>query len=164
MISRKHLDARVALPLHGLIEGVLVNQIPGGVGVGVLPSRDLTPLPGVYSAGFRDIFDRMIHPCVVNQFERGRILVEKKFGNDRTQWPSPWQMGWLIRNGLARGGKVHFDLRHARNPSAVRWHELTICAEEQGTPILGNFVNVGDLIVLSIEMEESLAGPLPFCP
>jgi hypothetical protein len=69
-------------------------------------------------------------------------------------------MGWLIRNGLAHGGTVHFDLR--RNPSLVCWRGLSISASQQGDTILGNFVNVGDLIVMTLDMEEDLAGPLPF--
>ena len=35
-------------------------------------------------------------------------------------------------------------------------------ASQQGDTILGNFVNVGDLIVMTLDMEEDLAGPLPF--
>ena len=99
---------------------------------------------------------------VVNQFERGILAIKGKFSADRTKWPSPWQMGWLIRNGLAHGGKVHFDLRRDPNPHPVIWRGLSITAKQQGEVILGNFVNVGDLIVLSIEMEEDLNGPLPF--
>jgi hypothetical protein len=32
----------------------------------------------------------------------------------------------------------------------------------QGQTILGNFLNVGDAIVLSIEMEQSLSGKVPW--
>ena len=106
----------------------------------------------------------MIHPYVVNQFERGRHAIEGKFSTDRIKWPPSWQLGWLIRNGLAHGGAVHFDLRRNPNPSPVSWHGLSISAAQQGNRILGNFVNVGDLIVLSLEMEEALAGALPFVP
>jgi hypothetical protein len=77
-------------------------------------------------------------------------------------------MGWLIRNGLAHGGTVHFDLRRNPkpnpNPNPVIWHGLSISAKQQDEVILGNFVNVGDLIVLSLEMEEGLNGPLPSVP
>ena len=68
------------------------------------------------------------------------------------------------RKVLTHGGAVHFDLRRNQNPSPVIWHGLSISAAQQGNPILGNFVNVGDLIVLSLEMEEALAGALPFVP
>lgn len=57
---------------------------------------------------------------------------------------------------------MHFDLRRKPNPRPVRWHGLSIDADYQGHMILGNLVNVGDLIVLSLEMEEELAGPIPF--
>ena len=44
------------------------------------------------------------------------------------------------------------------------WHGLSISTKQQDEEILGNFVNVGDLIVLSLEMEEDLNGPLPSVP
>jgi hypothetical protein len=164
VITCKHLDARVALPLHGPIQDALQNRQPEGVGIGVLNGRGSIPTSGFESAGFKDLFDRMIHPYVVNQFERGKLAIKGKFSADRTKWPSPWQMGGLIRNGLAHGGKVHFDLRRNPNPNPVIWRGLSISARQQDEVILGNFVNVGDLIVLSLEMEEDLNGPLPFAP
>ncbi len=164
VIICKHLDSRVALPLHGPIADALQNRFPEGIGIGVLQGRGSILTPGFESAGFRDFFDRMIHPYVVNQFEQGRPSIEKRYSTDRSKWPAPWQMGWLIRNGLAHGGMVHFELRRNPNPSPVCWHGLTISAKQQGKPILGNFVNVGDLIVLSLEMEEDVAGALPFVP
>ncbi len=77
-------------------------------------------------------------------------------------WPAPWQMAWCIRNGLSHGGNVAFDLKRTPNPEPVRWRGLTIERSHQGQPILGNFVNIGDLIILSLDMEESRSGPLPF--
>ena len=164
VIMCRHLDSRVALPLHGLIDDVLQNRIPEGVGIGVLHGRGSSLTRAFQSAGFSDLFDRMIHPYVVNQFERGRVSIEERFSSDRTKWPAAWRMGWLIRNALAHGGTVHFDLRRTSNPIPVCWRGLSISASRQGDTILGNFVNVGDLIVLSLEMEEDLAGSLPSVP
>ena len=164
LISCKHLDKRVVLPLHGPIEDALNNRRPQGIGVGVVNGRGSVPAAGFESPGFRDLFDRMIHPYVVNQFERGRLSIEEKFSPKRTQWPEAWQMGWLIRNGLAHGGTVHFDLRHNPNPSPVSWRGLSISEKLQGAHILGNLLNVGDLIVLTLEMEEDLGGQLPYLP
>jgi hypothetical protein len=75
-------------------------------------------------------------------------------------------MATPVADGLAHGGRVHFDLRRNPNPNSnpVIWHGLSISAKQQDEAILGNFVNVGDLIVLSLEMEEDLNGPLPFVP
>jgi len=106
----------------------------------------------------------MIHPYVIYQFERGRPAIEGKFSADRTKWPLPWRMGWLIRNGLTHCGTVHFDLRRNPNPKPVIWHGLSISAKQQDEVILVRLVNVGDLIVLSLEMEEHLDGPLPSVP
>lgn len=162
VIVCKQLDSRVVLPLHGPIQDALVNRLPQGLAVGVLPGRGTIPTQLFESSGFNDLFNRMIHPYLVNQFERGKPSIEGMFKGGRHKWPSAWQMGWLIRNGLSHGGIVHFDLKRNPNPHPVSWHDLKIGAQHQGDQILGNFVNVGDLIVLSLEMEEALAGPLPF--
>lgn len=162
VIVCKHLNARVVLPLHGPIQDVLFNQLPEGLAVGVLPGRGSPPVHAFESLGSKDLFNQMIHPYIVNQFERGKSSVDRMFKGGRNKWPPAWQMGWLIRNGLSHGGTVHFDLKRNRSPYPVRWHDLTIGVKQQGDQILGNFVNVGDLIVLSLEMEEALAGPLPF--
>jgi len=44
----------------------------------------------------------------------------------------------------------------------VHWRGLTISIDHQDQPILGNLLNVGDLIVLSLEMEEAISGALPW--
>ena len=92
----------------------------------------------------------------------------QKYHSDRTQLPDAWQMAWVIRNGLSHNGKVHFDppkqtsKKTPKLPAPVHWQGLKIGPEHQGQTILGNFLNVGDLIVLSIEMEQSLSGKVPW--
>ncbi len=164
VITCQHLDARVALPLHRPIEDALQNRQSDGVGIGVLDGRGSIHTSGFESARFKDLFDRMIHPYVVNQFERGRLAIEGKFSLDRSKWQPPGQMGWPIRNGLAHGGTVRFGLRRNPNPNPVIWHDLSIFVKHQDEVILGNFANDGDLIVLSLEMEEDLNVPLPSVP
>ena len=83
--------------------------------------------------------------------------VQAQFGTNRTSWPDAWQMGWMVRNGISHGGLVHFK---NDNQQGVTWNELEITPNEQGTQILGTLVNQGDLVLLLIDMEESLAGPL----
>ena len=71
-------------------------------------------------------------------------------------------MVWCIRNGLSHGGCISFSLKSDPDPSPVKWRGLCIDKSHQGKSILGNLVNVGDLIALSIDMEEFRSGRLPF--
>jgi hypothetical protein len=103
-------------------------------------------------------------PFLTNQYERHQVELFEKHKGDRTKLPDPWQAAWLIRNGLSHNGKVHFDLKRKPTHAPVRWRDLLITTDHQGHQILGNFVNIGDLMVLSLDMEEALTGPLPWVP
>lgn len=165
VIACKHLDARVVLPLHGPIEDALEGKQPNAIGVGVIASRETARRPDDFNTlGFKTLFDILIQPFLTNQYERHRAELFQKYKNDRTQLPNPWQMAWLIRNGLSHNGKVHFDRERKLIHAPVSWRELVITTDHQDHPILGNFVNIGDLIVLSLDMEEVLTGPLPWQP
>ena len=165
VIGCKHLDSRVVLPLHGPIEDALANHQPNGIGIGVLPSRVTPPKPDDFmTTGFKTLFDTLVQPYLTNQFERHRIAMFKKHGGDRTKLPDAWQMAWAVRNGLSHNGRVHFDVhpKAKKDPDPVHWRGLTISIDHQDQPILGNFLNVGDLIVLSLDMEEAISGALPW--
>lgn len=171
VIECKHLDMRVVLPLHGPIEAAIQNVKPQVITVGVLPGRSLGDSPVQHHLnGFGEIFDTLMQPYLTNQFERHKVAMLQKNHSDRTKLPDAWQMAWVIRNGLSHNGKVHFDppkqtsKKPPKLPAHVHWQGLKIGPEHQGQTILGNFLNVGDLIVLSIEMEQSLSGKVPWLP
>ncbi len=90
--------------------------------------------------------------------------------SDWTKLPQAWQMAWAIRNGLSHNGKVHFRPPKQTSkkppqtpaPAPVHWRGLKIGPENQGQIILGNLLNFGDLIVLSLDMGEELAGKVPW--
>lgn len=111
----------------------------------------------------------MIQAFLVNHFERGRETIENRHTTHRPSWPSPWQMGWLVRNGLSHDGGVYFKSskngdKGGSKPKPVHWRGLAIRPEDQGTPILGNLVSFGDLIILALEMEEAERGAIPWKP
>jgi len=165
VIECKYLDMRVALPLHGPIEAAIQNVKPQVITVGVLAGRSLGAAPMQHHLnGFREIFDTLMQPYLTNQFERHKVAMLQKHHSDRTKLPDAWQMAWVIRNGLSHNGKVHFDTPKtpSKIPAPVHWQGLRIGPEHQGQTILGNLLNIGDLIVLSIEMEQSLSGKVPW--
>jgi hypothetical protein len=169
VIDCRHINARVVLPLHGFIEHALGGLPLVGMGVGVLPGRRRALSDPTLTSGFRDVFDRMIQPFLVNHFVRGRETIEKRHTEKRPSWPSSWQMGWLVRNALSHDGKVYFESgkrgdQGRTTPKPVHWRGLEIRPEDQGTPILGNLVSFGDLIILALEMEEAERGPIPWIP
>jgi hypothetical protein len=169
VIECKYLDARVVLPLHGPIEAAIENVEPQVISVGVLPGRasGATPLQHQLS-GFVKIFDTLMQPYLTNQYERHKAAMLQRHHSDRTKLPQAWQMAWAIRNGLSHNGKVHFEppkqtsKKPPQTPAPVHWRGLKIGPENQGQIILGNLLNFGDLIVLSLDMEEELAGKVPW--
>ena len=163
VIECKHLDACVVLPLHGPIEDAIQNKMPDGVGIGVLPGRLLEQATDeFFTPGFKSLFDMLIQPFLVNQYERNRELMFARHQNDRTKLPDSWQMAWIIRNGLSHNGKVNLNLKI--NPKPVNWRGLLITKENQDQEILGNFLNIGDLLVLSLDMEEAISGTIATVP
>ncbi len=103
--------------------------------------------------------DALFQPFVVNYYERHVADIRTRYGGNTNVWPDAWQMGWMVRNAVSHGGYVHFR-DSTRQP--VRWGGLEVSPKDQGTKILGNIINYGDLILLMIAMEESRAVPIPY--
>ena len=162
VIECRHLKRAVVLPLHGFIELALHEKRPPGLGIGLLTNQLPRKHFQIQTNGFDTLFARVIHPYVVNLFERRRSANEARFSKSRLKWTDSWQMGWLVRNALSHNGRVHFNLESQPEPKPVSWHGLSFDKNDQGRPLLGSLINAGDLIVLSIEMTEDLDGPLPY--
>jgi hypothetical protein len=164
VIQCKHIDYRIVIPLKGPFEAAIQNRPPESLYVGIVPGGKLTAIanPVVDTPALLGLFEAAIQPCLINQFTRHIGEIRSTHSKHRHLWPDAWQMAWCIRNGLAHGGCVTFSLKDDPDPSPVKWRGLSIDKSHQGKSILGNLVNVGDLIALSIDMEEARSGPLPF--
>ena len=132
--------------------------------IGILPGGKLKVIakPAINTPALLGLFEAAIQPCLVNQYTRYIGDIQSSHSKRCHKWLDAWQMAWCIRNGLSHGGCISFSLKSDPDPSAVKWRGLYIDKSHQGKSILGNLVNVGDLIALSIDMEEFQSGRLPF--
>ncbi len=155
-----HLLKRVVrLPLVGPVGAALAGTLPNTISItiedasGPGSSSDVAQQPG----NLQNVLTHIFHPMLVNYFERHRSALEARFGSDRTNWPSSWQMGWLVRNGLSHGNRVYFE-RHTARP--VSWGGVTLSPTDNGTQLVFGILNQADIILLLFEMEETLFAPL----
>jgi hypothetical protein len=155
-----HLLKRyVRLPLVGPVGAALSNRLPDYFHITV---EDSTPAAAPLAHNFqsetlRSMLTAIFHPMVVNYFERHRPQLEAKFSSDRTAWPAAWQMGWLVRNGLSHGNKVHFERASAR---PVTWQGVSLGPMDSGRQLVFGILNQADLLLLLFEMEDTLFTPL----
>lgn len=75
--------------------------------------------------------------------------------------PTHGRCGWRVRNAFSHGGLVHFQ--NAKQ-SPVQWRGLTLSPTDNGTRLLRDRLNEVDLVVLVLDMEEDLHGPLQQVP
>ncbi len=152
-IEAKHLLKEVRLPLYGPVQAAMMNAQPDEVHLSVVDARTPSALL-FWTSGFQSFADALFLPFLVSFHQRSRDAVVAKFGQARTAWPAPWQMSWALRNATSHGGKV-FE-RLTQKP--VRWHGITFDPADETTKCLTAMVNGADILLLMIEMEESLSG------
>lgn len=89
----------------------------------------------------------------INYFERFRLDIEQKFGNDTTNWPTDWNFARVVRNSISHSGCVNFQNLSA---APVSWLGLTYSPADNGRKVLFYDLWFGDLIYLMIDMDRSL--------
>lgn len=107
---------------------------------------DIPSATPAFLAPFRTLF--------VDYFEQFKPEIQAKFGG-LIAWPASWRMGWVVRNAMAHDGKIFFD--HPKK-SPVTWRQLTIAISDNGTPLLNDLMQPGDLFHLLFEMEGDRTG------
>jgi hypothetical protein len=152
-IEAKHLDVQIRLPLTGPIQVALSNKKPDVIQITVEPKAK-GPDFKAKTQGFLAVVNAIFMSFAVNYYENNVFHVRSRFQGDRTKWPDCWQMGWVVRNCASHGGKVYYQ-----SARPVTWRGLTVSAESNGQP-LTDLLMMGDMLVLLIEMEESLWGQM----
>ena len=90
---------------------------------------------------------------IVNYFERGRVAIEQRHGNDPKDWPSVWNFARVVRNSVAHRNEVSF--RNARS-QGVSWRGLEYSPEENGRRVLNGDLWAADLIYLMLDLDEAV--------
>lgn len=152
-IEAKHLLKEVRLPLYGPVQAAMMNAQPDEIHLSEVHGKTKSPLL-FWTSGFQNFVDALFLPFLVNFHQRNRDALIKGFSQDRTSWPAAWQMSWALRNAASHGGKV-FE-KATQKP--VMWQGITFGPGDEPAKCLTSMVNGADLLLLMIEMEESLCG------
>jgi hypothetical protein len=112
-------------------------EIPGGISLNVLKRPS----------------ERVFASLYTSYFERGRRLVEARFGMDVSGWPAVWNFGRVVRNAFAHGGQVSIT-----NPNAlpVTWRGVTLGPAENGREIFFNDLAYAEIVILLSELDAAV--------
>jgi hypothetical protein len=92
----------------------------------------------------------------VEYFEAFRPWLDKNVSRDFYIWPSRWNFARVVRNAIVHNsGRVYWnDPKPSSLP--ISWYGLTYSNATNRRHIIGPDLNVGDLVILLLEMNEAL--------
>ena len=96
----------------------------------------------------------LMTPIYVDFFEKHRRWLRAQFGGDPNSWPMLFNFARALRNFISHNaGRVDFE--NSKAP-AVSWHSLSYAYANNGSLVLGQDIDIGDLIVLLFELGDEL--------
>lgn len=143
----------IRLPLHGPIEAVIANRKPDEIQITILEYNALSKGSKPEISALQDTLNYVFSPYFITFYERNYEDAESKFGKEYATWPSSWRAAWVVRNALSHNGRVYY--KDATTPG-VTWRGLKISPADQDTKLLGEKLNICDLLILLLDMEHDL--------
>jgi len=117
--------------------------------------RKIGPQLGPIVFGYKGATLAVVTSLYVTFFEQHREWLRATYGSDTKKWPGFFNFARTIRNFIVHhDGRVHFE-----NPKAasVQWHHLSYSPADEGKQAVGhNYISVGDMLVLTIELGDAL--------
>lgn len=138
-------------------EAMTRNIIPSGFELMFATEEGKTvgPQLGPVMFGYKGASMAVVCSLYVTFFEQHRAWLKGNYGSDVANWPRMFNFARVIRNFIVHhDGRVHFE-----NPRAasVQWHHLTYSPADEGKQAVGhNYISVGDILVLLIELGDAL--------
>ncbi|MBL0919883.1 MAG: hypothetical protein IBJ14_14365 [Hydrogenophaga sp.] len=148
----------VRLPEIGPIEHMMAGTTPTSILIGVEPAANLPAHQTARALGTNlDILGALF----TTFFEVGKEWLLANVSADPRGWPPTWRFARLVRNSIAHGGALHITNANAASES---WYALTYSSALNNKKIIGTDLGTGDLLILLLEMSDSLdalGAPLP---
>lgn len=151
----KHLSKEVHLPIFGPVKSALAGSTPYLIEVSIKSLNQTPPSYKTKISGFAVALEKIFQPFFVNYYERNLDQIKKKFGEIDKDAPSVWQMSWVVRNAMAHNGCIYF--RNQNHPP-ISWQGLVVSPADNGKKMFNEILSAADLIIMMLEMEESIAG------
>jgi hypothetical protein len=121
--------------------------------IDIEPKNVPTPQNAQSTSAFEDLLHNAIAPPFVNYYETWNEWLITNVSTDPYQWPTVWNFARIVRNAATHGYNVNWN--NDRAP-AISWHHLTYSASDNGRPLIGAELRLGDLLVLMFEMDSEL--------
>ena len=99
------------------------------------------------------VFLNVILHFFVEFFEKNKSWIKSKFGQHHKFWPPTWQFAKVVRDAASHDGAIKIT-DQAFVP--VSWHNLTYGLDQNGRQIFGVDLSLADILILMIEMSETL--------
>lgn len=140
----------IKLPLHGVIESALNNKKADAIEVGIECKAAPKEKYQRSVSSIKTTLDNIFSPHFVVYFERHKDSIDK---GPKRRFAPPWDMAWAIRNALSHNGRIHFS---NSSYAPISWNQLTVTPDMEGTVVMGNLINIADLVLLMMDMDQCL--------
>jgi hypothetical protein len=154
----RQFDAELRLPNGGVVE-TLIQSIPvNSIEIGILEKSFNFHEAGEgetllrLGKNFTNIETKLITPFFVEFFEDYRPWIDANLSRDFTKWPNDWQFGRIVRNAAAHNAVSINDQKFV----PVNWYGLSYGPAQHGRPIFDSDMGLADIVILMIEMNDSL--------
>lgn len=152
-------DYSLAIPLRGPLENALADKQPTYIEIGITSdiAENAKELPDakLRTGGLQAVMAHISAPIFLMFFERYNDWLNAAYGRDSTEkWPATLNFARVIRNACAHGA-ITF-----RNPNAnsVKWRDLTYSPADNGKPIIGTDLKLGEILALMFDASDTLDG------
>lgn len=160
-------DVAVTIPAHRALRESVTNQPPSDLEVAVFSGNwtghadalwkrleSSGPQPHLHEAtGTHSLYWRTAGAHLSLYFEEYIEWIRAKAQYDKSRFNPIWNFARVVRNAVNHGGTINIDDKTA---TPVRWHKLEYGYEARGREISRD-LDVGDLIILMLEMDAQLA-------
>lgn len=147
----------IRFPALAPTEAMTTNITPSGFELvfAADEGKKAGPQLGPVMFGYKGASLAIVTSLYVTFFEQHKEWLRATYGADTKNWPSLFNFCRVIRNFIVHhDGRVHFD-----NPKAasVEWHHITYSPADEGQQAVGHdYISVGDMLVLLVELSDAL--------
>jgi hypothetical protein len=154
-LSSLQFEASVSLPLLGPFLSAMRNESLSAIKVLIGHKSVESPTGEVEydTYGFGSLLKRVNAVIFSSFYESVSPWLEANLSTNVYAWPAVCNFGRVVRNAIAHRGHIHF-----KSPTAppVTWHHLSYGPADTGKSIIGTELGLGDLFLISLEMDAEL--------
>lgn len=110
------------------------------------------PAYSSWTGGLQSVSMHAITPAFVAFYESMKHRISDKYGRTRN-WPPGLLFFKTVRNAISHGGQVRIN---DANEAASAWRGVRYDQNDNGRPIIGTELRLGDLLVLMLDVHAEI--------